>query len=116
MSDKPLVQQDLALNLSTIFRTLPIQSALSYLKSFWITIVKEWYGIDRLRLDKYYMLLRKFHASTFEWLDENQWDISLIKDILVILTTGPLSINIRTVPDSLRYHTVESFFQEYSKL
>lgn len=50
MSDKPLVQQDLATELAEILLKIPDpSSALLFLKGFWQTIVREWLGIDRLR-------------------------------------------------------------------
>jgi ribosomal RNA-processing protein 1 len=49
MSDKPLIQQDLAEKLSVLIHDLDQDSAVAYVKAFWKIIIKEWYGIDRLR-------------------------------------------------------------------
>lgn len=50
MSDKPRVQQDLAQELAEILLTITtVSSSLSFLRGFWITTVREWNGIDRLR-------------------------------------------------------------------
>jgi len=50
MSDKPLVQQALASELAELLLTISdIPSALKFLRWFWITLVREWSGIDRLR-------------------------------------------------------------------
>lgn len=50
MSDKPRVQQDLAQELAELLLTITsIPSSLSFLEGFWITTVREWNGIDRLR-------------------------------------------------------------------
>ena len=50
MSDKPLVQQALATELSEILLKIPDpSSSLLFLKGFWHTVVREWHGIDRLR-------------------------------------------------------------------
>lgn len=50
MSDKPLVQQDLAQELAELLLTITsIPSSLRFLRGFWITTVREWNGIDRLR-------------------------------------------------------------------
>ena len=34
---------------------------------------REWFGIDRLRLDKFMMLVRKFTKSLFKYLQAQQW-------------------------------------------
>jgi hypothetical protein len=50
MSDKPLVQQALASELAELLLTISdTPSALHFLRGFWITLVREWNGIDRLR-------------------------------------------------------------------
>lgn len=49
MSDKPLIQQELAEKLSKLIWDLKTDVAFGYLSAFWKIIVKEWYGIDRLR-------------------------------------------------------------------
>ena len=50
MSDKPRVQQDLAEELSELLLMITsVSASLSFLRGFWVTTVKEWSGIDRLR-------------------------------------------------------------------
>jgi len=57
MSDKPLIQQSLASDLSEfLLRINPASSgvdqfdaALTFLEGFWTAMVREWTGIDRLR-------------------------------------------------------------------
>ena len=50
MSDKPLIQQGLASELSEVLLVLnSLDAALSFLEGFWRAVVREWTGIDRLR-------------------------------------------------------------------
>ena len=50
MSDKPLVQQALATEISEILLVIPNPtSSLAFLRGFWEATVREWAGIDRLR-------------------------------------------------------------------
>ena len=37
------------------------------------TMRREWFGIDRLRLDKYLMLIRKFVAQMLRHLSASKW-------------------------------------------
>ena len=50
MSDKPLVQQALAIEVAELILTInSTMSSLAFLREFWVTMVREWGGIDRLR-------------------------------------------------------------------
>lgn len=138
MSDKPLVQQALASELSSIVLLVDPKGAkslqertlvaLEFVGGFWEAIVREWSGIDRLRsvasptlpppsgagrprhsasysppspfliaynrLDKYYMLVRRFTNATFRLLQRSNWDPVCIDAYNAILTKaegGPLS-------------------------
>ncbi|KAL2818976.1 nucleolar protein,Nop52-domain-containing protein [Aspergillus cavernicola] len=66
-SDRPLTQQALARNLSyTLVPTLPRATVHRFLRAFWITIGREWHSIDRLRLDKYLLLIRSYVGVGFQ--------------------------------------------------
>lgn len=123
MSDKPLVQQALAVDLALLTldvrpkikdarsngRVARFHSAMSYLRGFWDAIVREWSGLDRLRcvvvevwqsgggadgdpsntrLDKFYLLIRRFIHAGFLLLKREQWDPRAI-DLYNDLLTGP---------------------------
>ncbi|KAH8697350.1 nucleolar protein,Nop52-domain-containing protein [Talaromyces proteolyticus] len=66
-SDRPLTQQALARDLSyTLVPSLPRESRLRFLRAFWITIGREFHALDRLRLDKYLLLIRYYVGVAFE--------------------------------------------------
>ena len=50
-----------------------MQGALLYFKVFAKTMQREWFGIDKLRLDKFMMLVRKFLHQVFVHLQEGGW-------------------------------------------
>ena len=57
MSDKPLVQEELAESLSKIVHCFSsIDTALLYTKCTFKSLAAEWFGIDRYRLDKFEMV------------------------------------------------------------
>ncbi|KAJ7492456.1 nucleolar protein,Nop52-domain-containing protein [Mycena latifolia] len=118
MSDKPLVQQALATDLAELLlTTTSISSALSFLSGFWETTVREWSGIDRLRIDKYYMLVRRFLNATFRLLARSKWDRSACDRCNDMLTRqgGPLCSTDIRVPTSLAYHLSDIFLDELEK-
>jgi len=109
MSDKPLVQQMLATELAELLMTISSTDAsLAFLRGFWECTVREWNGIDRLRygaillsftlsnlkgrIDKYYMLIRRFVNSSFRLLIRAEWSDSACAEYSDILTKegGPL--------------------------
>lgn len=50
-----------------------VQAAYLYFTVFINTMRREWGGIDRLRLDKFLMLIRKFVSQMFALLHANEW-------------------------------------------
>ncbi|CAL8467083.1 g6619 [Coccomyxa elongata] len=73
-SDKSHVQAELAERLAAILPMLSGEGALLYFKVFAKTMQREWFGIDKLRLDKFMMLVRKFLHQLFVHLQEGGWD------------------------------------------
>ena len=47
MSDKAHVQRELGENLAQLIEELTVTKALLFWKACWITLEKEWMGIDR---------------------------------------------------------------------
>ncbi|KAJ3224176.1 hypothetical protein HDU81_008718 [Chytriomyces hyalinus] len=116
MSDKALIQHELAERLAGLALTLDTtEKSLLYLNGFWSILVKEWFGIDRLRLDKFYNLIRNFHCVAFKLLEATGWDSAAVEEYIVILENGVLSVSNIKVPDSLRYHSCEVYLEELNK-
>ncbi|XP_043278275.1 ribosomal RNA processing protein 1 homolog [Venturia canescens] len=91
MSDKPLVQEELAESLSNIVHCFDsMETALLYTKCTLKTLAIEWFGIDRFRLDKFQMLVRRIIRQTFVMCRLKSWDrewtkgsASIIENILL---------------------------------
>ncbi|ESK90900.1 ribosomal rna processing protein [Moniliophthora roreri MCA 2997] len=119
MSDKPLVQQALASELADIVLAITsTSSSLAFLSGFWEMIVREWSGIDRLRIDKYYMLVRRFVNTSFRLLMQNDWDAKICEEYNHILSRegGPLCPADMKVPTSLTYHLSEIYLEELDEV
>ncbi|KAF8807837.1 Nop52-domain-containing protein [Phlegmacium glaucopus] len=118
MSDKPLVQQALASELAELILTISSTAAsLAFIRGFWETTVREWNGIDRLRIDKYYMLIRRFTNATFRLFIRVRWDKDACQEYNRILSNegGPLCPNDIRVPASLAYHIADIYVEELDK-
>ncbi|KAI9068693.1 Nop52-domain-containing protein [Trametes sanguinea] len=118
MSDKPLVQQALASEIAEILLTITkLSVSLEFLRGFWETTVREWNKIDRLRIDKYYMLVRRFTNASFRLLMRSEWDAAACQEYNSILTDrgGPLCAEDPRVPTSLAYHLADIYLEELDK-
>ncbi len=49
------------------------QGALQYFRIFARTMQREWFGIDKLRLDKFMMLARKVLRQVYVHLQKTGW-------------------------------------------
>ncbi|OBZ78963.1 Ribosomal RNA processing protein 1 B [Grifola frondosa] len=118
MSDKPLVQQALANELAEILLTISTtSSSLAFLRGFWESTVREWSSIDRLRIDKYYMLIRRYINASFRLLMRAEWEDVLCEEYNSILTVhgGPLCPDDPRVPSSLASHLADIYLEELDK-
>ncbi|GAA5986880.1 hypothetical protein JCM11641_006579 [Rhodosporidiobolus odoratus] len=130
MSDKPLVQQALAQDLADLTldvrpksktrngRVERFRAALCYLRGFWESVTREWAGLDRLRLDKFYLLIRRFAHVAFRLLEREGWDEWAIAEYSAVLTGpgGPLNVQDPKLPHSLPYHVADVYLTEIERL
>ncbi|KAK2461551.1 hypothetical protein APHAL10511_006014 [Amanita phalloides] len=118
MSDKPLVRQALASELAELLLSASSTStSLTFLGGFWETTVREWNGIDRLRIDKYYMLVRRFVNATFRLLIRAKWDSTACESYnsILMIRGGPLCPSDMRVPTSLSCHLADIYLEELEK-
>ncbi|CAO3654790.1 unnamed protein product [Mucor hiemalis] len=116
MSDKPLIQQELANDLGALVMNMPASNAIPFLKAFWQIHCQEWHGLDRIRLDKYYLLLRRVIYFSFQFLARESWDAVYLEAYTDMLIEGPLSPTDRKNPDAIRYHIIDLYFEELEKV
>jgi ribosomal RNA-processing protein 1 len=103
MSDKPLIQQSLARDLSSLLLSIDpdlpfslssdekssqrLSASLDFLRGFWEAMVREWEGLDRLRI-------RRFVGASFELLSREGWSEEAVQEVTDILVgrngQGPL--------------------------
>ncbi|KAG2444481.1 hypothetical protein HXX76_001231 [Chlamydomonas incerta] len=77
-SDKQPVQAELAQRLAAMLTRLNEQTAYLYFTCFLDTMRREWFGIDRLRLDKFLMLIRRFVHQMLLCLKAAKWRQELV--------------------------------------
>ena len=73
---------------------------------------REWFGIDKHRMDKFMLLVRKFYRAHLQQLRERDWDMKLVKETgnfwihEVMLPTDTL------VASGFAYHIADIFIPE----
>ncbi|XP_029327503.1 ribosomal RNA processing protein 1 homolog B isoform X2 [Mus caroli] len=88
-----------------------LEAQYLFIQTFWQTMNREWQGIDKLRLDKYCMLIRLVLRQSFEVLKRNAWEESQITLFLDILMKEVLSPESRA-PDGIRAHLIDVYLDE----
>ncbi|XP_054984908.1 ribosomal RNA processing protein 1 homolog B isoform X1 [Sorex araneus] len=116
VQDEPLLQEELAVTMSQLVHVVNNSEAQHLLiRTFWQTLNREWKGVDRLRLDKYHMLIRLTLRQSFEVLKRNSWEESRIRPLLDILMKEVLHPESRC-PGGVRAHLIAVYLEELSKV
>ena len=113
MSDKPLVQQRLATDLANLTDELRAEQVLPFLDAFWKTMAREWDGIDRLRMDKFLLLIRRCLNVSFKFISRDSWSHEQeIKACMKVFAATPLNSADKRIPNGLRYHVLDIYIDE----
>lgn len=112
MADKPLFQQALADTLAEHLLQLPENLALLHLECFWLTMIKEWPGIDYHRLDKFMLLQRRFVNAGFRLLLKHNFEPRVVSEVGRIFREGPFHPTSIQVYDAIRYHVIDVYLTE----
>jgi len=106
-SDKPKVQAELAEKLGGLMHALSDGNKWLFVRVFWQTMLREWSRIDRLRLDKFYGLMRRSLAHCVRCVREADWAATQLDAFVVVLGDGPLSAG---SPAGIRYFLADNFW------
>ena len=80
-------------DIATVFLTCASSPQTEkFIRAFYTTMQREWSGIDRLRLDKFYNLIRCFQRETFVYLAKSHWRVERIMMANKIVSEGPLGL------------------------
>ncbi|CDP21879.1 unnamed protein product [Coffea canephora] len=84
-SDKAPAQGLLINRLSSLLITLDPLLSLQYFGCFLVTLRREWTDIDHLRLDKFYLLIRRFVNGVFSLMRKYKWDLEYLGKYVEVL-------------------------------
>ncbi|CAH8271743.1 unnamed protein product [Arabidopsis lyrata] len=111
-ADKSLYQSELIDRLSSAIQSLPLSLSLHYFTVFLFTMRREWSRIDRLRLDKFYLLIRRFLHGFFSLLDSNSWDLEFTRRLMGVLFDGTFLAGDKFQGNGVNYHIASTFVEE----
>lgn len=96
MSDKPLVQEELAEDLGSLIHCFPdIKVGIQFFRNFLETMCLEWFGIDQWRIDKFMMVSLVFHCSH--------------RRVMTLTTLRSLHLGMMSARDKFSFAAVFSF-------
>uniref|UniRef100_A0A4W5KLR9 Ribosomal RNA processing 1B n=1 Tax=Hucho hucho TaxID=62062 RepID=A0A4W5KLR9_9TELE len=112
MQDKPLLQEELSNQISGLMHIFQNdQSMFLFLETFLQTIKREWTGIDRLHMDKFFQLVRFVFRNTFEMMKRKEWETSVVTRFLELLTAQVLH-STSGAPCGLQFHILDIYMTE----
>jgi ribosomal RNA-processing protein 1 len=115
-SDRPRTQQNLANDLADLVQVVSKQNVIVFITSFWTIMAREWDGIDQHRIDKFYLLIRRYHAATLRRLRDEHWDEKLLFGYKEVMSTYPLNVKNGKIPNALRLHMFDIYLDEIERV
>ncbi|XP_071807033.1 uncharacterized protein [Asterias amurensis] len=113
MCDKPLVQEELADKIADLIHSFSTPlGAINFFDAFLLTMKREWLGIDRLRMDKFFMFIRRCFRQALVVLRNNNWEESVVDRFLEVLCKTPLCGISDASSDGLCYHFIDIYKDE----
>ncbi|KAF2018883.1 hypothetical protein BU24DRAFT_405624 [Aaosphaeria arxii CBS 175.79] len=117
MQDKPAIQQRLSRDLASLVLDLQDGVALPFVEAFWVTMAREWSGIEALRMDKFLYLVRQYVNVSFRVVARGEWgDGEKVERCVGIFEETPLSAGDVKVPNGIRYHVLDVYVDELEKV
>ncbi|KAL6185288.1 hypothetical protein ACLB2K_041422 [Fragaria x ananassa] len=111
-ADKAPAQAQLIDRLSSLLHSLHLPLAVEYFSAFLLTMRREWSGIDALRLDKFYLLIRRFVSCWFGLMRSNSWDLEMVKKLMGVLMEWTFFAADKFPGRGVNYHVASVFLEE----
>ncbi|KAJ6748892.1 RIBOSOMAL RNA-PROCESSING 1 [Salix purpurea] len=112
-ADKSLAQNQLINKLSSLLTVIEVESVcFSYFSVFLVTMRREWSGIDGLRLDKFYLLIRRFMNSFFGFLKKKGWGLDVVERFMRGFVEKGFLADDNFLGNGVNYHVVSVFVEE----
>ena len=87
---------------------------MQFITAFFQTC-NNWSNIDKLRLDKFYLLIREFLKQAFKFISNHGWSESVIEKFSAALQTHPLELISDFISDGVKLHLIDIYINELLK-
>lgn len=128
-SDRPRPQQKMARKLGELYSlyssvgdndsdeiTLSDRAFLKFSRAFWKVIALEWFNIDRYRMDKYLLLVRRVFFYQLKYLQTREWNEELVEMYITkVLKHSPLSGSAK-IYNGIPFHLIDIILDEWERL
>ncbi|VIO97962.1 Nucleolar protein,Nop52 containing protein [Brugia malayi] len=112
MQDKMLWQEQLADNIASLINLFEREKeSVSFIKSMLVTISNEWPRIDRWRMDKFLMLIRRLVRALFHRLRSKDWKTT-ITDMYISAFKDCVISNDKSFSEGLKFHFASVYLDE----
>ncbi|CAJ0603048.1 unnamed protein product [Cylicocyclus nassatus] len=112
MQDKMLLQEELADRISQLLPVFTHENQrVLFIQSIFKSLAKEWNHIDRWRMDKFLMMMRRVLRVLFKYLASLKWKKSLRDAYWDAFRCTTLSTD-RSFPDGLKFHFASLILDE----
>lgn len=111
MCDKQHAQMDLASRICSLVHNLKPKVLITFLRTFFDTICREWPGLDRFRVDKFYMFVRKMVRAMFQEMSNRHWDIDFVTDLVTVFEISSMRPKVPS-QRGVCMHMIDVYFPE----
>merc|ERR1719495_379469 len=117
MSDKPLVQEELAESISGMIKSFQSnQDSLGFFQAFAKTFQREWFGVDRWRMDKTMMFVRRFLRQSLKQIANADWEESLLESYVEVIRNEVVLTDAANASLGFQLHFTDVFLEEVAKV
>ncbi|KAI6202725.1 hypothetical protein M3Y94_00474100 [Aphelenchoides besseyi] len=113
MQDKMLNQEELSDEYGSLIELLSTEDeVIEYMRSMLRTLSKHWMNIDRWRIDKFLMLIRRLFRSFFVHLHNKKWDDQLVEDAILFMQQTLITPEDGGVHEPIKLHFASIYLEE----
>uniref|UniRef100_A0A0M3INZ7 Ribosomal RNA processing protein 1 n=1 Tax=Ascaris lumbricoides TaxID=6252 RepID=A0A0M3INZ7_ASCLU len=112
MQDQMLLQEELADNIASLITLFAgEQQSVLFIKCMLLSLSNEWHLVDRWRMDKFLMLMRRLLRALFKHLRAKKWRQSLVDKYMEAFKECAISAD-KSFCDGLKFHFASIFLDE----
>ncbi|CAG5134622.1 unnamed protein product, partial [Candidula unifasciata] len=109
--------EELSQRITNLLKCFPeTGDGLRFVSVFLETMSREWNGIDRLRLDKFMMMMRDMLHQTFLLMSKGDWQEDDCRQLALSIYKHVMCAHEAGLPDGLKLHLADIFLDELGKV